>query len=72
MEATQQYFKLKQGACQSDPISAYLFLALEMFLITIKSNNIHSLNVLDDECIYTVYADGGHSIFQKDKLNNKT
>ena len=44
---TTKYFKLERGACQGDPISAYLFIiALEIFFIMIKTNkNTHGLNI---------------------------
>ena len=33
------YFNLKKGACQADPLSAYLFIiALEVLFVFIKSN----------------------------------
>ena len=45
--STTSYFKLEKGACQGDPISAYLFIiALEMIFAMIKSNpNIKGLNI---------------------------
>ena len=56
---TTKYFKLERGACQGDPISAYLIIfALEIFFITIKTNkNTHGLNIFDHEYLYTAYAD---------------
>lgn len=51
--------KLIQPHPRRDPISAYLFiLVLEIFVIMIKSNNnVHSLNIFDNKCLYTAYAD---------------
>ena len=37
---TTPYFKLERGACQGDPISAYLFIiALEVLFILIKNDS---------------------------------
>ena len=57
---TTNYFKLKRGARQEDPISVYRFiLALEIFFIIVKTNkNIHGLKFFDHEYLYAAYADG--------------
>ena len=56
---TTAYFKLQKGACQVDPISAYLFiLTLETLLYLIKSNNkIEDLNICDNSFLYSAYVD---------------
>ena len=53
------YSKLNRGACQGDPISAYLFiLALEMFFIIIETNkNTHGFKIFDHEYLYTAHVD---------------
>ena len=45
---TTEYFRLKRGAHQEDPISAYLFiLCLKVLFIFIKNNeNIESVSIL--------------------------
>ena len=45
---TTQYFRLKRGAHQGDPISAYLFiLCLEFLFIFVKNNeNTESVSIL--------------------------
>ena len=55
-----QYFTLKKGAQQVDPISAYLFIiALEVLFTLIKSrNNINGINLYDYSSLFTAYADG--------------
>ena len=56
---TTKYFKLNRGACQGDPISAYLFiLALEILFLLIKENpHIKGLNIFDHCYLYSAYAD---------------
>ena len=56
---TTQYFGLKRGARQGDPIAAYLFIVvLEIFFVMIRSNsNIHPLRIIDFEFLLTAYAD---------------
>ena len=56
---TTKYFKLERGACQGDPISAYLFiLVLEILFILSKSDkNIQGIKIFEHEYLYTAYAD---------------
>ena len=71
------YFKLEIGARQRDPLSAYLFiLVLEIAFIKIKRNpNIKSLNVCNNDFLYTACADDTTFSLQNEKsateiLNN--
>ena len=54
-----KYFKLNRGACQGDPISAYLFiLVFEILFLLIKENpHIKGLNIFDHCYLYSAYAD---------------
>ena len=54
------YFKLENGACKGNPISAYFFIiAIEIIFAMIKSSpNIKGLNVFSHNYLYTTYADG--------------
>ena len=56
---TPTYFKLNRAARQGDPISTYLFfLALEILFLLIKENpHIKGLNISDNCCLYSAYAD---------------
>ena len=56
---TTQYFKLKRGARQCDPISANLFIiALEVLFILIKNkDNIKGIDLYDHSFLFTAYAD---------------
>ena len=57
---TTEYFKLKRGSWQGDPISAYVFiLALEIPFIFIKfEKNSNGVNIFKHEYLSTAYADG--------------
>ena len=70
---TTNYFKLERGTRQGDPLSAYLFiLVLKIALIKIKRNPyIESLNVCNNDVLYTAYADDT-SFFTKRKAWNGT
>ena len=54
-----QYFHLKRGACQGDPILAYMsILALELLTILVRNNkDIKGLNIFDHLFLYTAYSD---------------
>ena len=56
---TKKYFKLKKGAPQGDPISAYLFiLCLEIIFILIKANKrVKGINIFEHTFWYSAYAD---------------
>ena len=56
---TTQYFHLERGACQGDPISAYIFiLDLEVLSFLVRNNkDIKGLNIFDHLFSYTAYAD---------------
>ena len=62
-----QYFALKKGARQGDPISAYLFIiALEVLFTLIKSkDNINGIDLYDYSFSFTAYADDS-TFFLKD------
>ena len=58
---TTRYFKLEKGACQGDPISAYLFiLALEVLFELIKNNaDIRGIKIFNHASfsLYNAFAD---------------
>ena len=56
---TAQYFHLKRGARQCDPILVYIFiLALELLSFLVRNNkDIKGLNIFDYLFSYTAYAD---------------
>ena len=74
---TTNYFKLKRGIRQGDPLLAYFsILVLEISFIKIKKNpNIKSFNVCNNGFLYTAYADDTTFSLQNEKsatgdLNN--
>ena len=67
---TKKIFRLKRGARQRDPISAYLFiLALEIFFIKFNKN-IDGINIFNHEYLYTAYADDA-TFFLKSQTSEK-
>ena len=64
---TTNYFKLERGTRQGDLLSANLFiLVLEVAFIKTKMNpNIKSLNVCNNDFLYTAYADDTTFFFTK-------
>ena len=60
-----KYFRLKRGARQGGPISAYhCVLALEIIFVFITlDKNIDGINIFNHECLYTVYADDTEGLF---------
>ena len=56
---TTQYFQLNIGACQGDPISAYLFILVMEVLFTLIKNNekIQGLDILSYCFLYSADAD---------------
>ena len=63
------YFKLERGTRQGDPLTAYRFiLVLEIAFTEIKRNrNIRSLNVCNNDFLYTAYADSTTLFLQNEK-----
>ena len=68
-----QYFTLKRGARQGDPISAYLFImALEVPFALIKNKvDIKGIDLYDHTFLFTAYADDS-TFFLKDIFSVKT
>ena len=73
-EQTTNYFKLERGAIQRDPLPAYLFiLVLEIAFIKIKRNpNVKSLNVCNNDFLYTAYADDTTFFYKMQNLQQKS
>ena len=63
---TAKYFNLEIGACQGDPISAYLFiLALDIpFLLIKNDSSIKGLKVFDYVFLYMTYTDDSMFFFK--------
>ena len=60
------YFKLRKGASQGDPISAFILVLEAVFCVIKSSKNIEGLSIFKHEFLYTAYADDT-TFFLKDK-----
>ena len=69
---TTPYFNLEKGACQGDPISAYLFiLGLEVLFESIKNNvDIRGIAIFNHVFLCTAFADD-KTFFLNDFLSIK-
>ena len=68
---TTKYFSHGRGACQGDPISAFLFvLALEIFIHIKLKPEIEGMTIFDYNYLYSAYA-GDTTIFLKDIISVK-
>ena len=58
-DSTTSYFKLENGGCQGDSISAYLFIIVwEIIFSMVKRNpNMKGLNIFNHKYLYTTYVD---------------
>ena len=70
--STTKYFSLGRGACQGDPISAFLFfLALGILFILIKSKlEIEEISIFDYDYFYSANA-GDTTVFLKHIISVK-
>ena len=69
---TTRYFNLEKGACQGNPISAYLFiLALEVIFELVKNNaDIRGITIFNHVFLYAAFADYS-TFFLNDLLSVK-
>ena len=68
---TTKYFPLGRGACQGDPISAFLFiLALEIFILIKSKPEIEGMTIFHYNYLYSAYVDDT-TFFMKDIISVK-
>ena len=72
-ERTTNYFKLERGTIQGGPLSTYLFIIiLKIAFIKIKRKpNFKSLNVCNNDFLYTAYTDDTTSFYKMKNLQKK-
>ena len=68
------YLKLERGTRQGDSLSEYPFiLVLEIAFIKIKRNpNINSLNICNNDFLYTAYSDDTTFFYNMTNLQQKS